>query len=247
MARYPHNPPDDGDAEAWVELPHSQPDLRNIAGQDTGPDVDEPDQSPSPEDDWLVALGDPPGTAAIDTMSGWWTGLRYRMPVVAWAALAATVALLAGVLTVGNGDTGDTGQQVQATAAPPSLTTTAQGPCAGLSGTVVTDRAGDSSTVEGLIASFEAAYYIDRDAGKATGLLGPETGITSEALAAGIASIPAGTRHCVAITPITPSTANVHIAELHPDRKRIDYLQLINTRPADTGTALLISNFQKRG
>ena len=98
-----------------------------------------------------------------------------------------------------------------------------------------------------MIASFEAAYYIDRDAAKAMVLLAPETGITVEGLAAGIASIPPGTRHCVAITPITPTTANVHIAELHPDRKRVDYLQLINTRPADTGGAQLISNFQKRG
>ncbi|PKV98934.1 hypothetical protein [Nocardia fluminea] len=247
MARYPHNPSDDDDAEVWVELPLSPPDLHTIPGQDPGPDLYEPDQSPSPEDDWLVALGDPPGTAAIDTMSEWWTGIRYRMPVGAWAALAAIVALLAGVLAVGTGDTGDTGQQVQATAAPPSPTTTAQGPCAGLSGTVVTDRAGDPSTLEGLIASFEAAYYIDRDAGKATGLLAPETSITAEGLAAGIASIPPGTRHCVAITPIAPGTATVHIAEVHPDRKRVDYLQLINTRPADTGGGLLISNFQKQG
>ncbi|MBW0273101.1 hypothetical protein ATM97_23740 [Nocardia sp. MH4] len=144
---------------------------------------------------------------------------------------------------------GDTGQQATVTtAAPPSSTTTAQGPCTGLTGTVVTDRAGDRATLEGVIASFEAAYYIDRNAAKAMLLLAPETGITVEGLAAGIATIPPGTRHCVAITPIAPTTATVHIVELHPDRTRTDYLQLINTRPAtDPGGALVISNFQKQG
>ncbi|MGY2093526.1 hypothetical protein [Nocardia gipuzkoensis] len=247
MARYPDPPSDDDDAEAWVDLPQSRPDLHLVPGHGTGPAVDEPDQSPLPEDDWLAPLPEPPATPVRDTLSRWWVSIRYRLPVGAWAALGATIAILAGVLVVFTDDTGDTGQQVQATAAPPSPTTTPQGPCAGLSGTVVTDRAGDPATLEGLIASFEAAYYIDRDAAKATALLAPESGITFEGLAAGIATIPPGTRHCVAITPITPSTANVHIAELRPDRERIDYLQLINTRPADTGTALLISNFQKQG
>ncbi|MGV9613229.1 hypothetical protein [Nocardia xishanensis] len=247
MARYPHNPSDDDDADAWVDLPQSRPDLHIIPGQDTDPDVDGPDQSSSPEDDWLVPLRDPPATSVIGTISRWWTGIRYRMPVGAWAALGAAVVILAGIAAGAAHNTGTTGEQVLATAVPPSPTTTPQGPCAGLSGTVVTDRPGDPVALAGVIASFEAAYYIDRDATKATGLLAAETGITAEALAAGIATIPPGTRHCVAITPITPTTANVHIAELHPDGKRVDYLQLINTRPADTGTALLISNFQKQG
>ncbi|MFC3961633.1 hypothetical protein [Nocardia jiangsuensis] len=159
------------------------------------------------------------------------------------------IAVLAGVLVVTPSGSHDGGQQVQSTAAPPSPSSPAQGqgPCAGLSGEVVTDRAGDPATLAGVIAAFEAAYFVDRDASKAMPLLAPETGITTDALAAGIASIPPGTRHCVAIDPIAPGTANVHIAEVHPDRTRVDYLQLINTRPADTGPALLISNFQKRG
>ncbi|MEV0538203.1 hypothetical protein [Nocardia salmonicida] len=248
MTRYPRNPSDDDDAHVWVDLPQTLSELHVVAGNGTGPALDEPYQSSSREEVWFAPLldGDAHDTADTGWFSRWWPGIRYRMPGPAWAALATTIAILAGLLAVSTDDTGDTGQQVQATAASPSPTTP-QGPCAGLAGTVVTDRAGDPNTLEGVIASFEAAYYIDRDAAKAMVLLAPDTGITVEALAAGIASIPPGTRHCVAITPIAPGTATVHIAEVHPDRKRVDYLQLINTRPADTNGALLISNFQKQG
>ncbi|MEU4651671.1 hypothetical protein [Nocardia fluminea] len=245
MTRYPHNPSDDDDAQVWVDLPQTGQGF-HVVGNGTGPAFDEPYQSSSREEVWIAPLRDG-DTADTGCFSRWWPGIRYRMPGPAWAALAATIAILAGLLAVSTDDTGDTDQQVQATAEPPSPTTPSQGPCAGLAGTVVADRAGDPNTLEGVIASFEAAYYIDRDAAKAMVLLAPETGITAEALAAGIASIPPGTRHCVAITPIASGTATVHIAEVHPDRKRVDYLQLINTRPADTNGALLISNFQKQG
>ncbi|NKY26239.1 hypothetical protein [Nocardia gamkensis] len=251
MARYPHNPSDDDEAEAWVDLPRPLPDSHFVADSSFVSGVDEPGQSPLPEGVWFAPLQDTPDTAATGRFSGWWVSIGDRLPRGAWAALGAAIAILTGVLVGTATESRDAGQQVQATAAPPSPTNTAQGPCAGLSGEVVTDRAGDPATLAGVIASFESAYYIDRDASKAMPLLAPETGITAEALAAGIASIPPGTRHCVAITAITPTTANVHIAELRPDRTRVDYLQLINTRPAaDTGTGtalLLISNFQKQG
>ncbi|MGW5917524.1 hypothetical protein ACWFPY_00905 [Nocardia fluminea] len=249
MTRYPDNSSDDDDAHGWVDLPQVPPELGVVAGNGTGRAFDEPDEWSSPEEVWFSALreADAPDTAATSPVSRGWPGIGYRLPRGAWAALGAIIAILGGVLVGTGNDDRDAGQQLPSTAVPPSSSAVPQGPCAGLSGEVVTDRAGDPATLAGVIASFEAAYYIDRDAAKAMAVLAPETGITVEGLAAGIASIPPGTRHCVSITPITPTTANVHIAELHPDRKRVDYLQLINTRPADTGGAQLISNFQKRG
>ncbi|MGS2809265.1 MULTISPECIES: hypothetical protein [Nocardia] len=246
MARYPRNPDDDdSDDETWVDLPAS-PGLRLVTGTGSDPSVDEPE--PPSGECWAYPLRHTPTAAEGGGFSGGWGGIGHRLPGGAWAALAALVAVLAAVLVVSADEGGDTGHQATVTtAAPPSSTTTAQGPCTGLTGTVVTDRAGDRATLEGLIASFEAAYYIDRDAAKAMLLLAPETGITVEGLAAGIATIPPGTRHCVAITPIAATAATVHIVELHPDRTRTDYLQLINTRPAEPGGALVISNFQKQG
>ncbi|MFC8529203.1 hypothetical protein [Nocardia sp. NPDC057227] len=119
------------------------------------------------------------------------------------------------------------------------------GPCAGLSAPVVTDADGDATSLTGVIAAFEHAYYQRRDAAVALTSVAPEAGLALDALAAGIASIPAGTGHCVAITPIADSAAEVHLVEHHPDGHRIDYLQLINTR-AD-GERVLITNVQKRG
>ncbi|MBF6336795.1 hypothetical protein IU450_12960 [Nocardia abscessus] len=247
MARYPRKPPEDDDAEAWVDLPQTPPDLRLVADTGSGHDFDEPDKPILPEEFWFNRIRKPPSAADAARVPRWGAVLADRLPRGAWAALAAIIAVLAGFLLVLTDKTSDPGAQVSSMAAPPSSTTTAQGPCAGLAGEVVTERAGDPATLAGVIASFEAAYYIDRDAGKAMPLLAPESGITFEGLAAGIASVPHGTRHCVAITPIAPTTANVHIAEIRPDRTRIDYLQLINTRPAGTGGALVISNVQKQG
>ncbi|MGQ4618976.1 hypothetical protein [Nocardia sp. R7R-8] len=131
------------------------------------------------------------------------------------------------------------------TAASPETTSPSSGACAGLSGQTVTDAAGDTHSVAGVIAAFEHAYYVQRRTEAALALVAPEAGLSVEALAAGIASIPAGTTHCVAITPITEGAAEVHVAQRHPDGQRVDYLQLINLR-ADHDH-VVITNIQKRG
>ncbi|MBF6176057.1 hypothetical protein [Nocardia blacklockiae] len=170
---------------------------------------------------------------------------RTRFVVAVIAAAAATL-IFATVLT--STEAGQRRADPVQTAMPPTSTAASAGAdaCAGLSGPVVTDGAGDTSTVAGTIAGFEHAYYRLRSAADAMRLLAPETGIAAEPLAAGIASVPTGTTHCVAITPLTDTTAAVHLVELHPDRQRIDYLQVINTRPADGG-ALMITNIQTAG
>ncbi|MFE2997386.1 hypothetical protein ACFXG4_20520 [Nocardia sp. NPDC059246] len=132
----------------------------------------------------------------------------------------------------------------------PSTTTTsirnvAVGACQGLSGSTITDADGDPTTLAGLIAAFEYAYYQRRSADAAMRLLAPESGIQRDPLATGLTSIPSGTRHCVAVTPLADTAADVHLVEVRPDGTRTDYLQVINTRRADTG--LLITNIQKRG
>lgn len=131
------------------------------------------------------------------------------------------------------------------TAAPPASTTPASTACTGLSGTTVTDSVDGEDAMTRAITAFEHAYYVQRSAEAALGLLAPEAGIAPQPLQEGIASIPVGTRHCVAITPLAPTLARVHLAELHPDSQRIDYLQVINVRVGAEGA--LITNIQKQG
>ncbi len=116
--------------------------------------------------------------------------------------------------------------------------------CTGLTATTVTDGPGDRDTAAGTIAAFEHAYYRQRDPAAAMTVLGPQARIDPATLAAGIASIPPGTRHCVAVTPIADQAADVHVVELHPDGGRIDYLQLINVTVAPGAT--LITGIQAR-
>ncbi|BDT85606.1 MULTISPECIES: hypothetical protein [Nocardia] len=241
--RYPDTPPDDEDHCVWLDEPRPTSTLHAVPGPDLHPDRD-PDPEPL-EDRWLGALPRTPDTADTGGYRSWWATVRHRLPAGAWAVLAAVVAILIGVVTV-SVDSGGASEEAVTTAAPPSAAPAPEGACTGLSGTVVTDRAGDPATVPGVIASFQAAYYLRRDAEAAMRLLAPESGIVVDGLAAGIVSIPRGTTHCVAITPISSSTANVHIVELRADGQRIDYLQVVNTRPGQGG-ALLISNIQRQG
>ncbi|TLF72431.1 hypothetical protein [Nocardia cyriacigeorgica] len=170
-----------------------------------------------------------------------------RMPGRVWAGLAAALGV-SGVL-IGLGVASLAGQDEVAVAAPaitaaPPTSTSSPAACEGLTGTTVTDKAGDNHSLAGVVAGFQHAYYVQRSADAAMRFLGPESGIVAEALAAGIASIPPGTTHCVAITPIADTAAEVHLAEVRPDGSRIDYLQLVNVRPSQPDT--VITNIQRR-
>ncbi|MDN2500625.1 hypothetical protein FHY52_28655 [Nocardia nova] len=165
-----------------------------------------------------------------------------------WIVVGATVAVAAVLVLIGAFVVVDPSGHTQVptrTAVPlTSNAAAAGGACAGLTGATVTDRDGDTRTVAGVVASFENAYYRLRDANAALRVVAPEAGLTAGALAAGIASIPAGSTYCVAITPFAAGSANVHVVEQHPDHTRTDYLQVINTRP--DGPGLVITNIQKQ-
>ncbi|MBF6325886.1 hypothetical protein [Nocardia cyriacigeorgica] len=198
-----------------------------------------------PDDRWKWIT--PPATVEShpDVPRRVWIGLA------AGFAAAATLAGL-GTQSINRNDdntvpaaTRLAGPPTSSPTTPASATSEAPGACEGLTGATVTAADGDRATLPGAIAAFEFAYYARRDAHTAMAVVAPEAGLQVEVLAAGIASIPHGTTHCVAITPIAVTTAEVHLVELGPDGHRTDYLQVINTRLLD-GTAL-ITNIQKRG
>lgn len=183
-------------------------------------------------------------------------GRFYRLvPLRGWLLVAAVLALAVGAITTGIVDVTSKPKtvappaiSVAASPASPAATAPASPACAGLGGpqgTIVTDRGGDRDTLIGVIAAFEQGYYAQRSVAALTPLLAPDAGLDPARLAAGIASIPIGTRHCVAITPVSSNAADVHIVELHPDGTRVDYLQLLDARIAAGAT--VITNIQKAG
>lgn len=170
------------------------------------------------------------------------------LPLQGWIVLSVVGMAATGLIVWGTVSVNRQAPEVAIptiTAAPPASTTPASTACTGLSGTTITDSVDGEDAMTRAIAAFERAYYVQRSAEAALRLLAPEAGIAPQPLEAGIASIPFGTRHCVAITPLAPTLARVHLAELHPDGQRIDYVQLINVRIGADGA--LITNIQKQG
>ncbi|MFE2999755.1 hypothetical protein ACFXG4_32740 [Nocardia sp. NPDC059246] len=168
--------------------------------------------------------------------------LRWVVPIV--SILVSILVIVFAVFALGGG-TESTVSAPQTVTSSATQTPALTGACTGLTATTVTAGPGDPASVTGVIAAFEYAYYQQRSADAALALVTPEAGLARDPLTAGIASIPAGTMHCVAITPIADATANVHLVELHPDHTRTDYLQVINLRRTPAG--LLIDNIQKQG
>ncbi|WP_067891563.1 hypothetical protein [Nocardia vaccinii] len=174
------------------------------------------------------------------------TAARPRIRLRTWVIAGLAVTALAGAATgaILTWHTGNQQTAQVATTTPDMAVAPVSPACAGLTGVVVTDRAGDTGTVAGLIATFEFDYYTRRSADEAMRTVAADSGIVPQALAGGIASIPPGTRHCVAINLLSGGAADVHVVELHPDHSRVDYLQLINTRRTPAGLA--ISTIQGR-
>ncbi|WP_068056396.1 hypothetical protein [Nocardia xishanensis] len=212
---------------------------------DTDPNIDGGAGAAQGEWQWIQHRPAPPPVTA-----GMPRGRR--LPWRAWVGLAAALGVavalvIAGIVSIAEGDS--TPAVIPTLTAPlprTTVTPAAAGACTGLSGQAVTDGPGDTLSLTGVIAAFEHAYYVQRNAEAALRLIAPQVGIISEELAAGIDSIPPGTVHCVAITPIAEGAAEVHLVELRPDGQRIDYLQLINARHDPDG-ATVITNIQKRG
>ncbi|MBF6339739.1 hypothetical protein IU450_28190 [Nocardia abscessus] len=231
----PNTHTDTNGQHGWGWLHRSEPTaLQPVSDATDGPDID------GNEWQWL----NQPPSAPLPSGSS-----RTRVPRRVWIGLGAALGLAAVLVGVGISSVADHPDTVPAiptlTAGPPTTTQPLGGACTGLAGQTVTDTAGDTHSLTGVIAAFEHAYYVKRDAEAALRLVAPEAGLAPEALAAGIASIPAGTTHCVAITPIADGVADVHVVQRHPDGQRVDYLQLINVR--HDGVGVVITNIQKRG
>lgn len=177
---------------------------------------------------------------------------RFRIVAISAAVLSVVTGMAAALAVSMSGESRDRADTSPTTSAPPTGTTTTsvvvatERACAGLTAQTVTAGVGDTATVAGVIAAFEHAYYVTRNAEQVLRLTSPQAGLAHEPLAAAIIALPIGTTHCIGVTSIAENTAEVHLVELHPDGRRFDYLQVINVS-AVAPAGLVITNIQKRG
>ncbi|WP_157534907.1 hypothetical protein [Nocardia inohanensis] len=95
---------------------------------------------------------------------------------------------------------------------------------------VIGSGAGDPGSGPGAIMQLEYAWYVLRDPVAVRALLTPDAQAASEqATRTAISGTPAGTQHCVTITPLGSDRWNVNVDELRPDGSRPSWQQIMIT------------------
>jgi len=96
--------------------------------------------------------------------------------------------------------------------------------------------AGDEATPEGVVAAFEHAYYVVKDASAATALVTPDASIDAETLRReGIDRLPAGTTHCVDARAGQDGAVEVVLVEARPGQPELEIRQRITTAAGEGG------------
>ncbi|MFC9871736.1 hypothetical protein [Nocardia salmonicida] len=103
---------------------------------------------------------------------------------------------------------------------------------------------GDTTSGPAAILGFNHAYYVDRSVEYARRFLTSDSAITTgDRLQTGIDAVPAGTRHCMSISPLNTNGESarwaVTVAEFRPGTERWIARQTVTTRTVDG--AILIS------
>lgn len=190
-------------------------------------------------------LADPAGTRSTPGSAA---ARRRRRGVVA-VGVAAVVVVLSGVGAVAAlSSGGDTTSTAAATtpepsvtaAAPRSTTTPVAAPWCTEQSTpdaVTTSAAGDRSSAAGVIAAFEHAYYVQRSAAAVAALMVSPAPAAS--IQAAIDRTPAGTEHCVTITPAdAPDVSAVALTLRTPSGSESAIASRITTARTDQSYAI---------
>ncbi|WP_306363585.1 hypothetical protein [Nocardia sp. CC227C] len=99
---------------------------------------------------------------------------------------------------------------------------------------VVGAGAGDVTTAPGVILRLEHAWYVQRDPAAVRALLAPDARVAPEsATREAIAAVPAGTRHCVTVSPLPAGRWLVSVDERHPGGEQASWQQVVTTAQRD--------------
>ncbi|QXC46726.1 hypothetical protein [Rhodococcus qingshengii] len=173
-----------------------------------------------------VAPGDAAGVALIaPAVAPRRRSLRHaprRTRVVATIVLVGVVAaVIAGVVWgVGTDESHNAAAATQADGAGPPILELSAAPAAPVSDLDNECRAdrGDQHTGAGVIAAWNYAYYVRRDAVAARALATPNSSVVpAEQLQPFIDDIPVGTNYCVRTTALSQDIYLVDLSELRPD------------------------------
>ncbi|QBS38970.1 hypothetical protein DMB37_01425 [Nocardia sp. CS682] len=101
---------------------------------------------------------------------------------------------------------------------------------------------GTGSTASGpdVILAFQYAYYVSRSGTDARAVTTPDAAVPSvEVISAGINSVPAGTQHCVLVSPMADGRFDVVITEIRPTAAIRTYRQFV-TVTAGSGPVSIV-------
>nr|WP_232542418.1 hypothetical protein [Nocardia bovistercoris] len=100
---------------------------------------------------------------------------------------------------------------------------------------------GIGSTANGpdVVLAFQHAYYVSRSGAEARALATVDAAVpAADVIGGGIASVPAGTQHCVLITPLADGRYDVVITEARPDAPMRTYRQFVTVADVDGTVAI---------
>lgn len=159
-------------------------------------------------DHWFAAIA-VPGLAKADPDP---PAQNYSRTSPFTAGIAITLLILAvamgtaGGFWLGRNPSGTPVTVAEPAAAPPLA------PCDGLAGALITAGGGNRQSPVGVVAAFEYAYYVDRNAQAALDLTTAEARLNLASLSTAIAALPGQTEHCLAATQISPTEVSVVLA-----------------------------------
>ncbi|MBF6327752.1 hypothetical protein IU452_04385 [Nocardia transvalensis] len=161
---------------------------------------------------------------------------RHRM-MVGTFAMIGTAAVVGGIVLA----------RVEAGIQPEALVSAADPILGGGPGCEATRTAqlvrgnGVGSTASGpdAILAFQHAYYVARSGGLARSVTTADAWVSSpQVIDLGIATVPAGTRHCVQVAPLPDGRFDVQVTETRPDRSTRTYRQIVTVADRN-GTTLI--------
>lgn len=89
---------------------------------------------------------------------------------------------------------------------------------------------GDTTSATGVILRLEHSWYVRRDATAVRAVIAPDARVAPEsATREAISAVPAGTRHCVTMSPLPADRWLVTVDEKHPDGSQASWQQIITT------------------